>query len=97
LSYFKDDEDRTLFQTLIMQIRPKEVIFEKGGLNQETLSILKNHIKNLTLNPVQSGREFPDASGALDNIFLNQYFFNSEMNEHRKGVYILYELIKYRI
>jgi DNA mismatch repair protein MSH6 len=74
MSYLNDDEDRTLFQTLIMQIRPKEAVYEKGGLSQEALRILKDHIKHLVLNPIQPGREFPDAEGAMDEICINGYF-----------------------
>jgi DNA mismatch repair protein MSH6 len=74
MCHLRDDQDRTLFQTLIMQTRPREIVFEKGGLSQEALRVLKNNVKNLILNAVQSGKEFPDAEGAMDEININGYF-----------------------
>lgn len=78
MCYLKDDQDRTFFQTLIMQTRPKEVIFEKAGLSQEAVRILKDNVKNLVLNAVQPGREFPDHVGAMDEINIHGYFLDHE-------------------
>lgn len=42
LSYFEDDVSRTQLETLIRQLKPKELIHEKGNLSASTLRLLRN-------------------------------------------------------
>ncbi|KAI5476724.1 hypothetical protein MNV49_007314 [Pseudohyphozyma bogoriensis] len=42
LSYFEDDASRTQIETLIRQLKPKELIHEKANLSVSTLRLLRN-------------------------------------------------------
>src|SRR5271170_4124274 len=42
ITQFKDDRDRTKFETLLAQLRPKEVLLERGGLTKLSSRMLKN-------------------------------------------------------
>jgi DNA mismatch repair protein MSH6 len=42
LCQFVDEPDRSRLETLLAQIQPKEVIYEKGHLSRETMRVLKN-------------------------------------------------------
>jgi len=45
-SSFIDDIDRTRFETLLIQYKPKEIVIERGGLSQRTVQMLKRIVGN---------------------------------------------------
>ncbi|KAF9427910.1 DNA mismatch repair protein msh6 [Podila epigama] len=72
---FYDDMDRTKFETLITQIKPKEVVVEKGGLSVRSTRILKNALgTNAIWNHLQPETQFWDAMTTKDEIRIREYF-----------------------
>ncbi|KAG0227605.1 DNA mismatch repair protein msh6 [Actinomortierella wolfii] len=78
LASFKDDMDRTKFETLITQIKPRELVVEKGGLSQRSIRILKNSLgPNTIWNSLHHGSEFWDELQTKDELRVRGYFKSS--------------------
>ncbi|CAO3601033.1 unnamed protein product [Absidia cylindrospora] len=71
---FQDDKNRTNFETLIMQIKPRELVTEKGRLSASTNRILKNCLNNPIWNMLIPGSEFWDERVTSDEIQIAGYF-----------------------
>ncbi|KAI7879177.1 hypothetical protein K492DRAFT_217243 [Lichtheimia hyalospora FSU 10163] len=69
-----DDKSRSKLATLLHQIKPRELITEKGHLSAETTRLIKNTLTNLLWNQFKPGREFWDAITTEDEIRLGDYF-----------------------
>ncbi|KAI7900009.1 muts domain V-domain-containing protein [Cokeromyces recurvatus] len=82
LVHFEDDIHRTKFETLIMQIKPRELVTEKGGLSKATTRMLKSILNEPLWNKLQPETEFWDARITEDEININGYFDIKESNEH---------------
>ena len=50
LSLLEDDNDRTQLETLITQMKPKEIVYEKGCLASQTLRMFKNNLSSPLMN-----------------------------------------------
>ncbi|KAF8966381.1 DNA mismatch repair protein msh6 [Entomortierella lignicola] len=75
LATFYDDMDRTKFETLITQIKPKEIVVEKGGLSVRSTRILKNSLGvNTIWNYLQPESQFWNALDAADELRIREYF-----------------------
>ncbi|GJJ79056.1 DNA mismatch repair protein MSH6 [Entomortierella parvispora] len=75
LATFYDDMDRTKFETLITQIKPKEIVVEKGGLSVRSTRILKNTLGvNTIWNHLQPETQFWGAMDTADEIRIRAYF-----------------------
>ncbi|KAG0220391.1 DNA mismatch repair protein msh6 [Mortierella sp. NVP41] len=80
LATFYDDMDRTKFETLITQIKPKEVVVEKGGLSVRSTRILKNSLgANTIWNQLQPETQFWNAMDTTDEIRIREYFGPNEV------------------
>lgn len=78
---FEDDPDLTKFETLIAQIRPKELIVEKGILSVKATRILKNNTSITTIwNKIKPEKEFWDAR-TIKYEMMNRNYFNAGDNE----------------
>lgn len=59
LSSFADDTCRTQIETLIRQLKPKEIIHEKGNLSVSTLRMLRNTLSiECTWTALKPGTQF---------------------------------------
>ncbi|KAF9201562.1 DNA mismatch repair protein msh6, partial [Haplosporangium sp. Z 27] len=75
LATFYDDMDRTKFETLITQIKPKEIVVEKGGLSVRSTRILKNSLGvNTIWNYLQPESQFWNALDTADELRIREYF-----------------------
>ncbi|KAF9936320.1 DNA mismatch repair protein msh6 [Modicella reniformis] len=75
LATFHDDMDRTKFETLITQIKPKEIVVEKGGLSIRSIRILKNSLGvNTIWNHLQPEKEFWNSLDTVDELRIREYF-----------------------
>ncbi|KAF2402743.1 putative DNA mismatch repair protein Msh6 [Trichodelitschia bisporula] len=75
LSEFVDDVDITKFETFVAQIRPAELLLEKGCISTKALRILKNNTGPTTLwNYLKPGKEFLEADVACRDIDGSDYF-----------------------
>ncbi|KAI9596421.1 muts domain V-domain-containing protein [Syncephalis fuscata] len=77
LCYFEDELDRNRLETLLAQIQPKEIIYEKGHLSKETMRLLKNTLHGTIWNALVSGREYWDADQTVFEINGGDYFKGS--------------------
>ncbi|CCX07944.1 DNA mismatch repair protein Msh6 [Pyronema domesticum] len=79
LTEFVDDVDLTKFETFVAQIRPKELILEKGCISSRAIRILKNNTSLTTLwNKIKPVSEFWDCRTTLREIDAGGYFDNED-------------------
>ena len=79
LSEFVDDVDLTKFETFVAQIRPKELILEKGAISKRAIRILKNNTAPTTIwNKLKPEKEFWDASTTVRELNSRGYFGEDE-------------------
>ncbi|KAK4509250.1 Histone deacetylase hda1 [Mucor velutinosus] len=74
LVHFQDDVHRTKFETLIMQIKPRELVTEKGRLSKTTTRLLKSILNEPLWNMLKPDVEFWDARITEDEISIHEYF-----------------------
>ena len=78
VSSFQDDDALTQLETILIQIKPKELVIEKGGLEPATLRLLKQHAAGICTNKLAPDTEFWDAGKTFDEIQREGYFENDE-------------------
>ncbi|KAJ3088395.1 DNA mismatch repair protein msh6, partial [Physocladia obscura] len=74
ISWFTDDEARTHLETLLMQLKPKELVMEKGLLSANTLKLIKNCLNEPQCNYLVPGTEYWDAETTVDELRRTCYF-----------------------
>ncbi|KAI5295946.1 DNA mismatch repair protein msh6 [Ascosphaera acerosa] len=79
LSGFNDDAELTRFETLIAQLRPQEILLEKGNISTRAMRILKQNTSVTTIwNNLRPGREFWDAETTRRELAAAEYFSDSQ-------------------
>ncbi|KAG2229179.1 hypothetical protein INT48_001749, partial [Thamnidium elegans] len=81
LVHFEDDVNRTKFETLIMQIKPKEIVTEKGRLSKATTRLLKSLLDSPLWNMLIPESEFWDDRVTKDELKCNEYWTEAEEND----------------
>ncbi|KAI8073459.1 muts domain V-domain-containing protein [Gilbertella persicaria] len=74
LVHFEDDIQRTKLETLIMQIKPRELVTEKGRLSKMTTRLLKSILNDPLWNMLIPEQEFWDARVTEDELNFSAYF-----------------------
>ncbi|KAI7863174.1 muts domain V-domain-containing protein [Spinellus fusiger] len=74
LAFFQDDINRTLLETLLIQVNPKEIIIEKGYLSAKTERLIKNTLDTPIWNKLTPGSEFWSAERTQDEVRIGCYF-----------------------
>jgi DNA mismatch repair protein MSH6 len=75
LTEFSDDSECTKFETLISQLRPKEVIVAKNNLCSLAMRILKFNCQNQAIfNIIKSDQEFYDFDTTFETLTRGKYF-----------------------
>ncbi|KAL2916362.1 DNA mismatch repair protein msh6 [Polyrhizophydium stewartii] len=77
LCAFADDIDRTKLETLILQIKPVELVLEKGVLSKQTVRLIKTSLEKPQLNFLVREKEFWDEATTLDELRRGPYFKNA--------------------
>ncbi|KAI8886290.1 DNA mismatch repair protein Msh6 [Backusella circina FSU 941] len=80
LAVFEDDVNRTKLETLLMQIKPREIITEKGRLDINTTRLLKNSLSEPLWNMLIPEREFWSSMTTQDELRIRGYFGEEESN-----------------
>jgi DNA mismatch repair protein MSH6 len=105
LATFVDGRDRTKFETLITQIKPMEIVIEKGGLSAPDTRILKNSLGANAIRTVYSQNEgtpwSPWTSFGSVNILERTYLElsprvsegNHSWNKHTMGMQCLARIL----
>ncbi|KAI9280014.1 muts domain V-domain-containing protein [Sporodiniella umbellata] len=83
LVHFDDDIRRTKLETLLMQIKPKELVTEKGRLTKATLKLIKMTLNEPIWNMVLPETEFWDEQTTEDELKMNNYFGSSMTDEEQ--------------
>ncbi|GAA5847718.1 hypothetical protein JCM3766R1_000742 [Sporobolomyces carnicolor] len=69
LSHFVDDVSRTQLETLIRQLKPKEIIHQKGNLSVSTLRLLRNCLGiDCQWTALKEGKEFLRSDDAREEV-----------------------------
>eukprot|EP01134_Creolimax_fragrantissima_P008209 CFRG8209T1 len=71
---FKDDLSRTLFETLVVQIRPREIVLEKGKYSDETKRVIRNSLISPIINQTEPKSQFWTAEETINQIRYSNYF-----------------------
>ncbi|GAA5799547.1 hypothetical protein HPULCUR_004963 [Helicostylum pulchrum] len=80
LVHFEDDVNRTKFETLIMQVKPRELVTEKGRLSKATTRLLKSLLNSPLWNMLIPEAEFWDDRVTKDELECNEYWTEAEEN-----------------
>jgi DNA mismatch repair protein MSH6 len=79
LSGFVDDADLTKFETLVAQLRPRELLLEKSHLSTKALRILKTGTSPTTIwTHLKPGTEFWDADMSRRELECGKYFIGDD-------------------
>ncbi|KAI9278907.1 muts domain V-domain-containing protein [Phascolomyces articulosus] len=74
LTSFTDDVGRSKLETIIVQLKPRELVLEKGCVSQATLRVLKNTLMDPLWNFLPPEKEFWSDEKTLDEIRITGYF-----------------------
>ncbi|KAJ9075514.1 DNA mismatch repair protein msh6, variant 2 [Entomophthora muscae] len=74
LCSFEDDRSFTQLETLIMQVRPREIVYEKSKLSLKALKIITDNVDSVIKNALTPGVEFWDATTTLEELRTKNYF-----------------------
>jgi len=86
-STFVDDIDRTRFETLLIQYKPKEIVIERGGLSQRTVQMLKRIVGNKDQwNVLIPEKEFWGPEKTELELKIQDYFKDSKVKENNEDV-----------
>lgn len=79
LTNFEDDVEMTKFETLVAQIRPREILLEKSCSSTKALRILKNSTgPNTSIVSLKADKEFWTAETACRELDAGRYFVNDD-------------------
>ncbi|RKP38593.1 muts domain V-domain-containing protein [Dimargaris cristalligena] len=73
---FQDDTNRTILETLLIQIQPKEMIYERGHLSKPTWRLLKNLLHTPVWNGLAPDKEFWDAATTETELLRSPSYFS---------------------
>ncbi|KAJ1950124.1 DNA mismatch repair protein msh6, partial [Dispira parvispora] len=74
---FQDDLQRTTLETLLVQVQPKEVVYERGHVSRTTWRLLNNLLHAPVWNGLVSESEFWDHVTTADQLQTSGYFADS--------------------
>ncbi|KAK9253506.1 muts domain V-domain-containing protein [Lipomyces tetrasporus] len=90
MTEIEDDADYNLFQTVVAQLRPKELILEKGCISSLAIRIIKNSTSPGTLwNYLKPRVEFWDEDIAFEELSRGAYFPAENLDDHTNWPEIL--------
>ena len=92
VTQFTDDADFTKFETFIAQIRPQELILEKGFVSMAVNRIIKNNTSPTTIrNELKSGKEFWSSDITCREIDASRYFVSEDGDNSEAWPLVLQE------
>ncbi|KAJ3106424.1 DNA mismatch repair protein msh6 [Phlyctochytrium planicorne] len=81
ICHFDDDAELSILETLLLQIKPKELILEKGCMSPKSLQLLKNTLGSPQMNFFTQGYEFWDHDRTILELQSGGYF-GSKSNDN---------------
>ncbi|ODV77979.1 mismatch repair ATPase MSH6 [Suhomyces tanzawaensis NRRL Y-17324] len=91
---FQDDPECTKLETLVTQVKPKEVICEKGNLSSIATKILKFNAQNQIWNSMNPISEFWDYDITLETLVKSKYYEAADLDDYSKFPPALKEAIE---
>lgn len=79
---FTDDNDCNKLETLVTQVKPKEVLCEKNNLSSVALKILKHNNSNQIWNSLTPEIEFWDYDTTLDRLVNSKYYKAEDLDDY---------------
>jgi DNA mismatch repair protein MSH6 len=73
LCLIKGDADHSILETLLLQIKPKEMVLEKGNVSKALLKLVKNSLDNCEVNLLAQDSEFWSVETADDELGSKKY------------------------
>ncbi|KAL7752170.1 DNA mismatch repair protein msh6 [Sorochytrium milnesiophthora] len=73
-SLFDDDLSRTKLETILVQVRPRELVTERNGLSAKTQKLIKAVLLRPIWNVLVPGQEFWDYQRTVDELDVSKYF-----------------------
>ncbi len=93
ISEFEDNPEYTYFETLIAQLRPREVLLEKNEISSRAVKIIKNNTSVMTLwNYLKPGTEFWDHEVAFEQLVRSKYFPAADLDDLSQWPAVLKEI-----
>eukprot|EP01117_Protostelium_nocturnum_P001422 TRINITY_DN1172_c0_g1_i3.p1 TRINITY_DN1172_c0_g1~~TRINITY_DN1172_c0_g1_i3.p1 ORF type:complete len:979 (-),score=309.18 TRINITY_DN1172_c0_g1_i3:1348-4284(-) len=80
LGQFEDDSTFTKLETLLVQTKPKEVLFEKSLLHQNAQNLIKRTLFNSLINCPKE--RFPSESQTIEMLYDSKYFGELSAGSH---------------
>ncbi|KAI8904067.1 muts domain V-domain-containing protein [Gorgonomyces haynaldii] len=74
VTFFEDDQDRTKLETLLVQLKPRELVLEKKQVTKRTMKLIKNTLEQVQINWLVPETEFWNDERTKDEIRRGQYF-----------------------
>lgn len=71
---FYDDSSRTLLETLLMQVQPKEILLERGNVSAGTARALKALVPSCLITEAAKDKEYWGKSKIVNEIDMGRYF-----------------------
>lgn len=68
LGVLEDDNDFSKLRTLLFQLRPKEVVYQKGNLSSKVLNMLKLHLDSYAMMTCRNVSDFWDYETTIDKL-----------------------------
>eukprot|EP00486_Rosalina_sp_Unknown_P002659 CAMPEP_0201575108 /NCGR_PEP_ID=MMETSP0190_2-20130828/20085_1 /ASSEMBLY_ACC=CAM_ASM_000263 /TAXON_ID=37353 /ORGANISM="Rosalina sp." /LENGTH=1395 /DNA_ID=CAMNT_0048004309 /DNA_START=28 /DNA_END=4215 /DNA_ORIENTATION=+ len=87
LGRFLDDRNRSRLRTLIIQIDPAQILYNKHDITKETLSLIKVEGKNAIIDALRNEEEFYSAEKTRNELQANEYWAKDKMPKAIKAAW----------
>jgi DNA mismatch repair protein MSH6 len=84
LSHLEDDMQLSKLRTLLIQLKPREIVYKKGNLRRDTVVLLKQSLVNPIINMLKQ-EEWIDSQQLLDKLTFEDYFFDPALVASTEG------------
>jgi len=74
MGQFEDDMQRSRLETLLLQVKPKSILVEKGGLSRESQEKIRKTLGDVEVQQLTPKAEFWGADTTMSNIWHMKYF-----------------------
>lgn len=71
---------------MLLQLRPREIVFEKGALSAVTLKLLRQQLSHVLFTPLNS-KACWDQQTTLDKLTFEPYFHDGTASNYDKGTF----------
>ena len=77
-SDFVDDANRTMLETILIQLQPKEILLEKGKVSIDSKTTIKRALPNARITEFAPGKDYPGRDKTIELLDTADYFSNCD-------------------